>query len=217
MSLSVCAQCSTRYAVGIARCPHCSSAERVAAASGPTPLVAAVECRTENCEAHGRRQSVPLTEVAPGVLGLPSLWCAHCGREPSVEAPTHAEEENDMPKNSVHGGPTNANADPSDNVNNPVPDSPSDHPTSTDVVAVGEQGPEPVPLPEGSVVTTAGGTAELASDGDKQADEPPEAPDYQSWTADELRAELGRRELPKSGSKAEMAARLEDADANTQR
>jgi hypothetical protein len=42
-----------------------------------------------------------------------------------------------------------------------------------------------------------------------------EAPeDYNDWTADQLRHELGNRTLPKSGNKAELVSRLEEDDAN---
>ena len=43
-------------------------------------------------------------------------------------------------------------------------------------------------------------------------EEPPE--DYNDWTADQLRFELGNRSLPKSGNKADLVTRLEEDDAN---
>lgn len=36
---------------------------------------------------------------------------------------------------------------------------------------------------------------------------------YESWTKDELSAELESRGLPKSGNKDELIARLEESDA----
>jgi hypothetical protein len=43
-------------------------------------------------------------------------------------------------------------------------------------------------------------------------EEPPE--DYNDWTGDQLRWELGNRDLPKSGNKPDLVARLEEDDAN---
>lgn len=43
-------------------------------------------------------------------------------------------------------------------------------------------------------------------------EEPPE--DYNDWTADQLRFELGNRNLPKSGNKPDLVARLEEDDEN---
>lgn len=37
---------------------------------------------------------------------------------------------------------------------------------------------------------------------------------YEEWSAEDLRTELGERGLAKSGSKAEMAARLREDDAD---
>lgn len=48
-----------------------------------------------------------------------------------------------------------------------------------------------------------GGLADLAEQG------------YSSWTKDDLAEELEKRDLPKSGTKAELVARLEEADAET--
>jgi len=46
-------------------------------------------------------------------------------------------------------------------------------------------------------------------EGDDSSDVPP----YAEWTNDDLRDELGKRELSKSGSKADLIARLEESDA----
>jgi hypothetical protein len=43
-------------------------------------------------------------------------------------------------------------------------------------------------------------------------DEDDEDEGYASWTNDELREELGRRELETSGNKADLVARLEESD-----
>lgn len=42
-------------------------------------------------------------------------------------------------------------------------------------------------------------------------EEPPE--DYNDWNSDQLKYELGNRDLPKSGKKSDLVARLEEDDA----
>lgn len=51
----------------------------------------------------------------------------------------------------------------------------------------------------------------LESEGDKP--EVVSKVDYSSWTVSQLAGELKRRELPSSGAKPELVARLEEADA----
>ncbi|HSE47499.1 MAG TPA: SAP domain-containing protein [Gemmatimonadales bacterium] len=41
----------------------------------------------------------------------------------------------------------------------------------------------------------------------------PEPEGYESWTKDELQAELEKRDLPKTGNKPELIERLEEDDA----
>lgn len=43
-------------------------------------------------------------------------------------------------------------------------------------------------------------------------EEPPD--DYNDWNLDQLRFELGNRNLPKSGNKGDLVARLEEDDEN---
>jgi hypothetical protein len=69
--------------------------------------------------------------------------------------------------------------------------------------ATPDEGPDPEGGPEGGPATP-----------------PPSAPpaepvNYDAWKVDELRAELGRRDLPNSGAKAELAARLVEHDKHT--
>lgn len=45
-------------------------------------------------------------------------------------------------------------------------------------------------------------------------EDPPE--DYNDWTGDQLRWELGNRELPKSGKNSDLVKRLEEDDANSE-
>lgn len=54
---------------------------------------------------------------------------------------------------------------------------------------------------DGSYVRNLGGGTQL--------DERP----YEDWTKEELSAELESRDLPKTGNKPELIARLEEADA----
>ncbi|UOZ10540.1 SAP domain-containing protein [Amycolatopsis sp. WQ 127309] len=55
--------------------------------------------------------------------------------------------------------------------------------------------------------------ADDAAESSEETDSPAEPVDYSDWTAADLSAELERRELPKSGTKPELLARLEADDA----
>lgn len=57
-----------------------------------------------------------------------------------------------------------------------------------------------------------GAAEEGEGNGDSGAGEAEEAPAYEEWTNDDLRAELEDRGLSKSGNKDELVARLEDDD-----
>lgn len=147
MSLSVCGQCGTRYAVGVARCPHCSSTEVAADEVGRVPTVVGVHCTNNDCPACGKQRRVVLQRVAMGVVGMPALLCEVCGCFVAVQWPGELKEDNDMPKITVHGGPSDADGPRvvgggwSDNDQ----DAGGEH-----AVTVGETGPEPVALPEGT-------------------------------------------------------------------
>lgn len=101
-----CATCTTRYAVGLDRCPHCQGTER--AGEGGMSMVPSVEvaCATESCTAHAVTRRVFLRRVAPGVVELPRLACASCGAEMRTVTPWPREAT--MPKITRHGGPTNS-------------------------------------------------------------------------------------------------------------
>jgi len=118
-----------------------------------------------------------------------------------------------MPKITVHGGPTNAAADP------PKPGP----------VTVGEAEPEPVVLPEGAVVASVsvdgvdqgpGEVGEALGGGFEPLPEAVEGdttkhvsvPDYEAWTKTQLQEALAERELPTSGTKAELVTRLRTHD-----
>lgn len=113
MALLVCSSCSTRYAPGLERCPHCGGLERVeeGAGSGSRLPFLDVACPTQGCRAEGVLRRVHLRLVALGVVEMPHLLlCAVCGAAmPALRS--WIDEEETMPKNTVHGGPTNAAAE----------------------------------------------------------------------------------------------------------
>jgi hypothetical protein len=119
-----------------------------------------------------------------------------------------------MAKITVHGGPSIAGitgaswsdtdrpdewpAEQGDTTGNTTPVVPmavDAEPSEVDETAGGF-----MPLPQ----AVEGDTAEYVSE-----------PDYMTWTADQLREELGNRGLPKGGNKAELAERLAQHDADS--
>lgn len=87
--------------------------------------VIGVECRTLGCRAFGARRRIGLRPVALGFVERPNLVCISCGAMPEIVsgwplglAPesTQGEQEEgaEMAKITVHGGPSNAAADPPD-------------------------------------------------------------------------------------------------------
>lgn len=141
------------------------------------------------------------TRFAVGLLA-----CPHC------RSTEHYEEGSVMPKITVHGGPSNA----SDPASGPV--------------TVSERKPEPVSLPEDTAVVSVSvdgvdqGPGEVVEfEGDVSFKPLPEAvegdttehvsePDYDALTKTELQELLAARELPTSGTKAELVARLRTHD-----
>lgn len=105
-----CAGCTTTYSVGAARCPQCGSTERTDGRGGTVLPSLTVECATEGCLHTGKRRRVHLRTAAPGVLEMPRLVCAGCGFDMPTVAPWPPinDSEDDMPKISRLGGPTNA-------------------------------------------------------------------------------------------------------------
>jgi hypothetical protein len=106
MATEVCEECGTRCAVGVPRCPHCSSTrlvpEEQLAALVPSLTVC---CTNQACAVQGVQRRVGLVQVVPGVLVLPRLVCARCGYELLKVT------EDIVPKITVHGGPSNAAAE----------------------------------------------------------------------------------------------------------
>jgi hypothetical protein len=124
--------------------------------------------------------------------------CPQCGADDHFEdgtQPAEEEEDPEMPKITVHGGATNA----------------ADLPAVSVAVDGGDQCPAVVeeftvepsfePLPEAVEGDTTRHVAE---------------PDYEGWTVKQLREALANRQppLPTDGLKAELVARLKDAEGS---
>lgn len=222
MSLQVCGQCGTRYALGVDRCPHCSSTDLAPDNVGRVPLVVHVHCPNETCEAHGRQRRLVLQRVVTGVVALPALLCEISGDQVIVRWPGALQEDSSMPKITVHGGPTGA-GEPRV-VGAGWGESTDDTAAQQGVVTVGETGPEMVAPPAGAAVDahtlavgeegeTLGGPFEPlpeAVEGDTT--EHVAEPDYDTWTARQLRAVLAGRRLSTSGNREVLIARLRKAD-----
>jgi hypothetical protein len=113
MSLLVCSDCSTRYAPGTEVCPHCGGRERVEEGSslGSRLPFLDVTCPLLGCRAEGNVRRVYLRAAAPGVVEMPHrLLCTCCGAAMKALA-SWIDKETDVPKVTVHGGPTNAAAE----------------------------------------------------------------------------------------------------------
>ncbi|MFF0138544.1 hypothetical protein ACFYRN_19140 [Streptomyces sp. NPDC005227] len=110
MAAETCADCTTTYAVGVEQCPQCGSTERVEQPAGRAVLPSVtVTCANTGCRYESRERRVHLRTAAQGVLELPRLVCAGCGYDmPTVTPwpPVTDPEEEQMPKITVHGGPS---------------------------------------------------------------------------------------------------------------
>lgn len=154
-----------------------------------------------------------------------ALWvCRGCSCRFSVGAPAcpqcgsqdHYEEGAEMAKITVHNGPSSAGAHVVSGAWSDS-DSPDEWPAavepeseaSAEESSANDAG-EPV---TGEPGETLGGPFEPlpeAVDGEQQ--ELVSAPDYDNWTVVQLREVLAHRELPVSGTKAELIARLRAHD-----
>ncbi|MER5559701.1 hypothetical protein ABT071_13955 [Streptomyces sp. NPDC002506] len=100
MALVTCDPCTARYPDDVPACPNCGSTARQATGGVAVPSVT-VACRTDYCPARGVERRVVLRVAAPGVLERPALLCASCRAHLYT-----IDEDTNMPKISVHGGPT---------------------------------------------------------------------------------------------------------------
>lgn len=117
--------------------------------------------------------------------------CPHCLATDPIREDEQLRRENEMAKITVNGGPSNADA---------VPGQPGFMPTEGETA-----GGPPKALPD---VTD---NPKLA------AAEKVSEPDYEAWTVDQLKDELGERELIKGGNKDELVLRLlEDDEQNAE-
>jgi hypothetical protein len=149
-----CAACTTTYAVGAAKCPHCGSTERTDQPGGAVLPSVTVACANDVCRYAGRQRRVHLRTAAPGVLEMPPLICAGCGLQVPTVAPwppINEPEDEDMAKITVHGGPSDALAGLAD----------GEHVLAADAVeAAAEASEEPA----------------VESDGEAAVEEPEKAP-----------------------------------------
>lgn len=68
-----------------------------------------VTCAGDGCRYEGQKRDVPLQPAGIGLVAVPDLRCAGCGTVPetvSVWPSTPEQENDDMPKITVHGGAT---------------------------------------------------------------------------------------------------------------
>ncbi len=110
-----CAGCTTTYTVGAAKCPQCGSSERTDRPGGTVLPSVTVACGNAACRYEGRERRVHLRTAAPGVVEVPRLACAGCGFDmPTVTPwpPVTDSEDTEVPKITVHGGASNADAEP---------------------------------------------------------------------------------------------------------
>lgn len=146
---------------------------------------------------------------------MASMVCNRCGCEFAVgvrmcpqctSESARMKGDEDMAKISVHGGPTDVDREADAWDGTKLSASSEKEPTTEPDSSPSDQSPAPTtenlssPDPEES--STAPST-----DGSGAADP------YDSWSKDELQAELVERELPKSGNVPELVARLREDDA----
>lgn len=106
MSAQVCADCTAAYSIGAPRCPQCGANNPRADGDTASPLTVTVRCPGQECPAYGVRRVVSLRLAAPGVVERPPLLCASCGLHMAEIADEEQEKEEDMPKTTVHNGPS---------------------------------------------------------------------------------------------------------------
>lgn len=198
MSLRTCVGCSTRYAEGLDACPHCGGTEfeqeGIVASVRRLPLLVSVSC---DC---GRGPwQLRLPQVLTGLVQIPQLHCASCGRQ--VQVPWPPAEEDMSPKITVHGGATNAREQAE-----PSPDAPASQPL------VGAEADQGRPAPGGTLTGEAGPELVELSSAEPETDAV-ELDPYAGKTLAELREEADSRGIASYGTKAQITERLRDDDA----
>lgn len=194
MTVQTCVGCSTQYADGLDACPHCGSTDYTkdgaVMSSRRLPLLVSVSCE---CGCGPWQLRLPM--VLTGLVQIPALHCASCGRQVQIPWPPV---EDAMPKITTHGGPTNARTvdpSPDTDASSPLVGAEADqgHPTAADADTTPAQ--EPSGQPQPSADTDAATVAQ-----------------YDSMTLAELRELATKRNLPSYGTKAQLAERLREAD-----
>lgn len=107
MSAQICAECTAAYSIGAPYCPQCGANNPRTDVDAPAGPSVTVRCPGEDCAVYSVKRVVALRAAAIGVLERPALHCAACDR--ALETVTDNEEEQeeqDMPKTTVHGGPS---------------------------------------------------------------------------------------------------------------
>jgi hypothetical protein len=151
-----------------------------------------VACGTAGCRHNGRERRVHLRTAAPGVLEMPRLVCAGCGFDMPTVAPWPAvnESEDDMPKISVHGGPTYAADIPAE--------------------------PGPVEEPEGGEDVSAGSNSSTSSEKEMSSPEPSERKSPSRAQTTGSRSKKARTGSPSArstaGGQAEATSETDSAD-----
>lgn len=176
MSTWGCGVCGTRYAVGAPRCPQCSANQPVTAPPSSPLASLTVACLPgdSGCRYGGVTRRVMLPQIVPGVIDMPDLRCAGCGRH---MASTTTEGAEDMPKITVHGGASNAADETTEEESSPGTSSstsPEKEPTSPGTS--GSEAPSPARTTASrskkartasSAAGTAGGPTAPTSDNDE--------------------------------------------------
>jgi hypothetical protein len=106
MSAQVCADCTAAYSIGAPACPQCGANNPRADGDTASSLTVTVRCPGQECPAYGTHRVVSLRLAAPGVVERPPLHCTECGRALETVHDEEQEKEQDMPKTTVHNGPS---------------------------------------------------------------------------------------------------------------
>lgn len=181
MSVWACGECGAHYAVGAPRCPQCKTNKPITEQPSNPLASLTVAClpAESGCRYGGVVRRVMLPQIVPGVIDMPDLRCAGCGRQ-MTSVPK--EEPQDMPKITVHGGPTNAADETPEEEPSPTPEAPgtssstSSEKEPSSPKTNGSEDPSPAPTTanrskrartgSSSAKSTAGGPTAPTSDTD---------------------------------------------------